>query len=403
MVIKFPFKVGSFVKKICIYGIALLAILETNSVYDLNLNHMGIIKNIFVVWGMISLLSVKTIKKQTVVIAIYMILYFTIFFVVNVIYTDYVKYYFAYIFSFIIMFFLICNSQSEHEVFFAFENIILIICVFSIVFWTLGSVMGILNPTSRVLIKWGKEFYANSYFGIYFETQAEWYLGTNLYRNCGIFAEAPMYVVNIILALLVELFMKEKTKILNVVIFCVCIITAISFSGVILALFAIALKYYDFSRLTEKKLLIGLAMTIIGAFFVYYFSGEYVEKISSSVSRLDDYKAGFTTWISSPLFGTGFNTNTSLVSNMASFRLYNTGFSNSIMRILAQSGLYLFLLYGVAFIRGFACKGLDRKIALVTGAMYCLLLCTYSFNMLLFVAYGYSLFLTNKRLNNIKN
>ena len=134
MVIKFPFKVGSFVKKICIYGIALLAILETNSVYDLNLNHMGIIKNIFVVWGMISLLSVKTIKKQTVVIAIYMILYFTIFFVVNVIYTDYVKYYFAYIFSFIIMFFLICNSQSEHEVFFAFENIILIICVFSIVF-----------------------------------------------------------------------------------------------------------------------------------------------------------------------------------------------------------------------------------------------------------------------------
>lgn len=72
------------------------------------------------------------------------------------------------------------------------------IAAISMIFWVLASILHILPPTGVVRFNWGEKgtyIAGNSYFGIFYEPhwQRINIMGKTIYRNCGIFAEVPMY------------------------------------------------------------------------------------------------------------------------------------------------------------------------------------------------------------------
>lgn len=92
-------------------------------------------------------------------------------------------------------------------------------------------------------------------------------------------------------------------------------------------------------------MLLIVSVLIINSIFSQKMTTE-----SGSIRR-DDYLAAFNAWKTSPIFGVGLVSD-SVKSYMSLWRNYNLGFSNSLMDVLSHGGLYLFLLYIMAAIKG---------------------------------------------------
>lgn len=388
------------------YIFALLILLQTNSVFDMTVDHLGSISRLTVLACCILLLFIKKITRSNIYAVMFFIVYFIIFGGANVLGGSYTGTYVLYTLTFLGMYLYISSSENKKSLFVCIENIMLILGVLSLFFWLFGSVLGIIYPTGTRLVQWGNIKDVPSYFNVYFEAQLENYFGWDLYRNTAVFTEAPMYAVNLIIANVIELFMRENISKMRLGILFACMLSTISFSGIAILALCLFIRFFDFSKIEKNTLFkIGIfAFTIsIALFFV---APIFFNKISSSISRMDDYMAGFLTWKENLIFGTGFYENTRIISNMSSFRLYNTGFSNSIMRMLAQSGIYLFLLYFIPFTKaikiGMKSDKQMLKAALILALVYCVLLCTYSYNILIFVAYMWSVGF-NLSLNKRKN
>ncbi len=73
---------------------------------------------------------------------------------------------------------------------------------------------------------------------------------------------------------------------------------------------------------------------------------------TSGSARMDDFVAGFKAWMDHPLMGNGFSNNSAILQYMSTYRIKNTGFSNSLMQILSYGGLYLLAPYVGAAVYG---------------------------------------------------
>ena len=88
----------------------------------------------------------------------------------------------------VIIFFSIDRNNSMNFMV-KISNVVVVIAVISLFFWMFGSVLQVIKPTGKVLVGWGGEYYKNSYFDIYYETQHLNFLNFNNWRNSGIFTE----------------------------------------------------------------------------------------------------------------------------------------------------------------------------------------------------------------------
>lgn len=243
----------------------------------------------------------------------------------------------------------------------AYKNILVIFGIISILYWTAGSLLGILHSTKFVFSSWGavNGIYniIPSYHNFYFETQhiTVPIIG-EICRNSSIFAEAPMASLNFSLGLLIEYFSKKSSKMtINSWIFSICIITTFSTSGYFILLFMLFYKLMNSKRINSYiKLSLLMPIIISGIVICVYLLKLKITGTGDSGSiRLNDYKLGFITWMQHPFLGNGINNIGAITQNMESWRLSNSGFSNSIMEVLAQGGIYIFILYFYAFIKSF--------------------------------------------------
>lgn len=243
----------------------------------------------------------------------------------------------------------------------AYKNILVVFGIISILYWTAGSLLGILHSTKFVFSSWGavNGIYniIPSYHNFYFETQhiTVPIIG-EICRNSSIFAEAPMASLNFSLGLLIEYFSKKSSKMtINSWIFSICIITTFSTSGYFILLFMLFYKFMNSKRINSYiKLSLLMPIIISGIVICVYLLKLKITGTGDSGSiRLNDYKLGFITWIQHPFLGNGINNIGAITQNMESWRLSNSGFSNSIMEVLAQGGIYIFILYFYAFIKSF--------------------------------------------------
>ena len=245
----------------------------------------------------------------------------------------------------------IANSRNRgSEILYKYRDIILIVAVVSLFFWLLGSVLGILHPTGTVYSTWvGKETdvykTVSSYYGLYFETQdldSVFGITADITRNTAVFTEAPMCNFNFCMALLIELFYNPNTSKSRCVILIVAILSTISTTGYCMLAIALTAKYLTSSRksrgLMELIKVLAVPTIIVVAALAFQFFVETKMDTGSGISRLRDFMVGFEAWSHKPFFGYGYGKPTYYLG-------IHYGYSNSIMPILGNGGLFLALPY----------------------------------------------------------
>lgn len=377
------------------YILVLFIILQTNSVYDVTIGHMGRVSDLFSV-VLISvvlfyIIKLKKIPYGWLLYSILLFLYFSLFFIMNVRFSGYIKTFLN--FAVVIIFltgYLVLEKASPRTLY-CYQSMILFIAVISLLFWSLGSIAHVFKPTGMAYIRWGGDKYINSYLNLYFEAQKEYYLGIGIYRNTAVFTEAPMFALNLLLAFLIECFFKEKVNRKTIFLLALTMFSTFSFMGIIFMGLILCTKWFEFKQydfIQMAKWGIGMIVIVIVILFVHSI---ILNKVSDSISRIDDYLAGFKTWKENVFWGTGFYNNERLIANMSAHRLYNVGFSNAVMRLLAQSGLYMAFLYLIPLFISLKHKAKDvKKAGIFLACIYSSLLCTYSYNFLLFICFAYA-------------
>lgn len=299
--------------------------------------------------------------KRTVTLVIVILFYLLVFSLVNP-YNRNGLMSFAFMAVMIIAFYFTCyNKKNIPTVLWKYENIIIIIALVSIFFWLFGSMLGIISHTGAIKSNWtGSETLKTMYhyYGIYFQNLSQGmgiFEFLNTVRNIAIFTEAPMASFHFCMALLIELFLKSENKKMNVIILTVVIMTTFSTTGYIIAIVAFLCKYSisggNRSIMEVIKVLTIPAILIVGGVIIFNLFTSKLKSSSGSI-RIDDFIAGYKTWILHPFLGSGYGNNDALKIHMSSFRSNNRGFSNSLMQILAQGGIYFIFPYSLCLLKG---------------------------------------------------
>ena len=311
--------------------------------------------------------STKTtnLKKSTIIVT-FITIYLLLFWLLDSYRTAYfIK---QIIILIICIFYIILYGQSKSQNTFSkgtnspfwicYEDIIVAIACISLFFWIFGSCLGYIQPTGHVWSTWStsKDTYVASYYGLYFETQ-EWKSLFSLlkYRNTAIFTEAPMASLNFSVALLIDLFIRNKKNTRNLIILTVAIISTFSTTGYIVIILAYFAKlFFKKEQKTYRwivKHLVVVITLIIGVGVIQSLINQKLGSISGSI-RLDDFNAGFKAWTDHPMLGNGYGNGDAITHYISNFRRNNTGYSNSPMFILALGGIYLFFPFLFAAVKG---------------------------------------------------
>lgn len=254
----------------------------------------------------------------------------------------------------ILLFSLYCsNGKNGANIMDRVSAILAVLAGMSLFFWIFGSVLHILEPSQSITI-WSQNLpiVRKSYFYLHYEIQTVAAFGMNIYRNTGIFYEGPKYALILSLALMYELFITKKFRVKRCVLFTIAALSTISMTG-ILAVTAIWLLYafFRFPMHSKRGLFVRfvfiIAFLIMGTQVLGYFENMLrIKSATTSYStRLDNYTAGFRAWMDHPYMGAGYLNMDTIQSYYSTWRLNDIGYANSIFRVLAQGGVYLFVLY----------------------------------------------------------
>ena len=248
----------------------------------------------------------------------------------------------------VLAFYIFSVKDAFEDTMKKYVNIVCVIALISLFFWIFASQLHIIHETGAWKLDWGGSSgnamgYIRSYYNIYFETQSISlpYFGLVI-RNSSIFTEAPMSSYIFVIALLFELFLKEESNKKIVLLLIVSICTTISFTGIGIASLSLIIFYFKQGYLSKNRSIVSaackliiavLALALIVSVLVVMFNSKM--NSTSGVSRTSDFVKGLKSWLEHPILGHGYNG-----MDDESF-----GFSNSIIPILTEGGLYILFLY----------------------------------------------------------
>lgn len=262
----------------------------------------------------------------------------------------------------LLIFFVVSIQINVVDLLEIYKKIVIIIACISFFFWIFGSVLQIIKPNLTIMSTWtGSEGNIKNvlgYFGMYYETQFINLGGVDCIRNSAIFTEAPVAAFVFSIALGVEeLISKEKHK-FNSIILCAAILTTMSSTGIIYMVLLYICKYFEKNNKYKTiKLIKYLSIPFVITLLFYFLYNVITQKLTynSGNLRVDDFIAGYKTWIISPLLGVGINNTTPIIANLSLWRREFTGLSNSITPLFAEGGLYIASIYIFSF-----CSGIYR-------------------------------------------
>lgn len=235
----------------------------------------------------------------------------------------------------------------------AFSNIVYIISLCSLFFFLFGTTLGIIQPTniySADLINWGGLTYKD-YFHLYNEAQETTIFGTEFIRNIGIFLEAPMYAYVLLISLYFELFLRKnnlnkKKYERRIILLLITIATTLSTTGIVMACSLLYIKGYQvFGKKKIIKYGIWPFVLIIVTYIIFVFVYDKVATGNiSGMTRIDDLKASFLSFLESPIIGNGYRNSRAMDPFRASFRNLNwtndvAGLSTGVGGVLSNGGI----------------------------------------------------------------
>ena len=229
------------------------------------------------------------------------------------------------------------------DLFYKFETFTVVFAVISLFFWLFGETIKLIPPMGYAHNAWSGTV-PNFYFLHY---------GAQVYRNCGVFVEAPMYNLVLCTSLFVELFLREKLSKLRFSILCITILTTFSTTGQLVMMGALFVRFVVLSKkkfsllvivISSILAMIAMAAVVYAAVVIMVEKAEgasYAVRYMKMMTELNAFKT-------SPIIGNGFFS-------------YTYGTSNSICLILAEGGIWQFLLYVLPMV--FMPLWLSKKLA----------------------------------------
>lgn len=228
------------------------------------------------------------------------------------------------------------------------SDIVAVLTALSLFFYLFGTVLHWIPKTDLAAFYWGGGWRTcPTYFHLYYEAQQITFFGWNLPRNCGVFPEAPGFAVFLVIATAAEVLLRDRPRLWRCVLFAVATVTTVSVKAFLLMAAVFTLRYVLWppswlSRRLRMWLfpLLGVGMTVAASVLLW-------DKLTSvsGFMRLDDVAACLKAFSTSPLFGTGYWNDASIIPFFSYPDRYNNGLSMGAAVILAQGGLYLSTLY----------------------------------------------------------
>lgn len=218
-----------------------------------------------------------------------------------------------------------------------FVEICVVLAIVSIIFWIFGSTLRILHPTGVTELKWGNSIRnVNTYFKIYFETQNAGLNFGNIHfgvKNNSIFAEAPICCFIFICAnILNDTFVKKRKYRYVLVLMIMSTLTTMGQLYIILLFIYCLVEWYPKNEIFYKlRYLMIIILIILGSLLIV----NMLQLKSSTLSgndRITHIIAEWTYFKAKPIYGAGFD-------------VFSNGTSNSIIALLADGGILLWMLY----------------------------------------------------------
>ena len=209
---------------------------------------------------------------------------------------------------FILYYFFSNNNEQFKKILDYISNIVFIISAISIFFYLFGSVLNWINNTGAIEVTFGFTRSIKSYCMIYFEPQYTIVFNEYIIRNCGIFAEAPMYTIVLITTLAYELFIKKSMKTYKIILLILTILTTLSTIGIVLSAMLLIIRLIDniitkSKIFSNKKMIVISILIVICSLIIGIISVMDKVKSPSFRIRMDDYVASYKAWKDKPLFG----------------------------------------------------------------------------------------------------
>lgn len=227
-----------------------------------------------------------------------------------------------------------------------------VLAAISLFYWSFGVILKMIEPNMYTVISWGRQRWIQGYNGLHFQAQVDttFFADQYLFRNSGIFTEAPMLNLWLDIALAVELFLREKTSGKRVALLAVTVLTTLSVTGFLflaLCVLLYLLKKPDRKRGRMATLLLVSSVILLPVLAVLIgISMTMKADTQSYLMRLTDYSAGVMLWMDHPIFGAGYGNLKSLQAYMYSPDGV-LGFSNSLTAVLGTGGLWIAMLFYV--------------------------------------------------------
>ena len=262
-----------------------------------------------------------------------------------------------------------------------YSTLISILSLYSFILWLFCSVLEIIPMNESFFNKWGDIGSVPSFNYIYFETQQNVLFGNEIARNSAIFTEAPMYAINLLFALSLEVYIRKKIKVLYIISLLLGVISSTSATAYIVTILILLFQRRIIIRSAFLKIVLFLTLGSVSGLAIINITKDKKENNANSYDqRTGIMEKNFEDFCESPLFGKGFLSESS-------------GNSNSIMCILAEIGvwgalpfIYGLLLKPLLLYRKEECRNVSLA-WLMSFLGYCVSVITYCFVPIALIAY----------------
>ena len=275
---------------------------------------------------------------------------------------------------------LYINKYPLAEFSIIFTNVILIVCIFSLI----GYIIMILNngilPTPFITIN----TYDRGFYNLGFAISPNY---TRQIRNWSFFREPGVFQIYVIIALFFHLTYTNKFSILKILIYIVTVFTTLSTTGYIalIGIFAIIILRNNTFTKKKKMLLICLIVIIISYIAIYTnllsFDVNYQRQSvlgkfydlqrGTTISRIGSFYGNIQLFLKSPLFGIGLGGIDRDFLTIITQKYYVNAAANTNM-LLIQFSAHGFIYgclwtLGMYFLTGQIVGGLERAIIIILG------------------------------------
>lgn len=253
------------------------------------------------------------------------------------------------------------NTKLIKDLIRIFTNIMLIICIISLIFYFLSTILHIIPSSGDFTVNWGSVHNITNYFGIYFESSRGSLFG---YENSAIFTESPVFDALICTATTFHLFyIEEKPSKGKSIIFYLSILTTFGTMGYIYILLSFVgiLYIHALNKKTNKhnKLILICALLAVLPFasvVVLWILWRKSQTGYSFLLRSDDLMIALRVLKEHPILGVGFGDNNyfSIYANQNRIHWSATGGgqSSDFAYLIASGGSYFMLFYITSLWKG---------------------------------------------------